>query len=149
MYLLHSVRSGYHTHSVQYIQKAHARTRAFRIYYRNTIFNCGSMNESLIKQTLYYSATLCTYSISHIKCTKIVSSQKRVQRYKKNPTYASVCRIFFYLFSRCMNRDIYLLRTRNPLGINLCGGLGIVASDRVEIVIDGFVRLVGQQTQTA
>ena len=145
MYLLHSVRSGYHTHSVQYIQKARARTRAFRIYYRNTIFNCGSMNESLIKQTLYYSATLCTYSISLIKCTKIVSSQKRVQRYKKKSHIRKCMQDFFDLFSRCMNRDIYLFRAGNPFGIDLCGGLGIVASDRVEVVINRLVCLVGQQ----
>ena len=48
------------------------------------------------------------------------------------------------LFSGSMNRHIYLLRPGNPFGIDLRCGLGIVAAYRVEIVIDGFVGLVGQ-----
>ena len=51
---------------------------------------------------------------------------------------------FFDLFSLGMNRDIYLLRTRNPFGIDLCGSLGVVAGDGVEVVIDGLIGLVGQ-----
>lgn len=53
------------------------------------------------------------------------------------------------LFSGSMNRHIYLLRPGDPFGINLCGGLGIVASDRVEVVINRLVCLVRQYVQTA
>ena len=43
-----------------------------------------------------------------------------------------------------MDRDVYLLGAGNPFGIDLCGSLGIVATYRVEIAIDGFVCLVRQ-----
>ena len=52
--------------------------------------------------------------------------------------------VFKLLFSRCVDRDVYLLGARNPFGIDLRGGLGIVASDGMEIAIDGLVRLIRQ-----
>ena len=48
-----------------------------------------------------------------------------------------------------MDRDVYLLRARNPFGIDLCGSLGVVAGYCVEIVIDGLIGLVGKQRETA
>lgn len=43
-----------------------------------------------------------------------------------------------------MNRNIYLLGARNPLGIDLRGGLGIVTGNRVEVVINRLVCLIRQ-----
>ena len=43
-----------------------------------------------------------------------------------------------------MNRDVNLLGARNPFGIDLCGDLGIVTGNRVEIAINRLVRLIRQ-----
>ena len=39
------------------------------------------------------------------------------------------------LFPRCTDRYIYLLGTWNPFRIDLCCGFGVVASNRVELMI--------------
>jgi len=48
-----------------------------------------------------------------------------------------------------MNRDIYLLSTGNPFGIDLCGGFGIIAGNGMQVMVNRFGGVVWQQVQTA
>ena len=48
-----------------------------------------------------------------------------------------------------MDGDVRIGCSGNPFGIDLCGGFGIIAGNGMQVMVNRFGGVVGQQVQTA